>query len=152
MANTLLIYGSLTGNTEGVAYKIQEILREKGKEIEVKNAIDADINDLTGAYDNFIFAASTWDDGLPASDFNDFIERISSGQPSLTGKKVAILGCGDSNYVHFCGATTIMEKAFIADMGGEKIIETLRIDGYPEMEENQNLVRNWVEKLAALLT
>ena len=151
MANTILIYGSLTGNTEGVAFKVQEILREKGKEIEVKNAIDCDLNDLTAPYANFIFACSTWDDGLPASDFNDFIERISSSKPSLAGKKVAILGCGDSNYVHFCGATAIMEKLFITEMSGEKIIETLHIDGYPDMEENQTILRTWSEKLADLI-
>lgn len=151
MANTLLIYGSLTGNTEGVAYSVQGICRAKGKEIDVKNAIDADINDLTGNYSTFIFACSTWDDGLPASDFNDFLERINSVKPSLAGKKIAIFGLGDSNYVHFCSATITMEKAFITDMGGEKIIETMRIDGYPDMEENQAIVKNWAEKLAELI-
>lgn len=151
MANTLLIYGSLTGNTEGVAYNVQSMLREKGKEIDVKNAIDADIADLTGSYSNYIFACSTWDDGLPVSDFNDFLERISSSQPSLAGKKIAMIGLGDSNYVHFCGAISIMEQAFIAKMGGEKIIEPLRIDGYPEMEENKTHVQEWVEKLAPLI-
>lgn len=151
MANTLLIYGSLTGNTEGVAYNVQTILREKGKEIDVKNALDADVADLTGSYTGYIFACSTWDDGLPVSDFNDFLERISSSKPSLAGKKVAILGLGDSNYVHFCGATTVIEKAFITDMGGNKIIETLHIDGYPEMEENKAHVQTWTEKLATLI-
>lgn len=148
MANTILIYGSLTGNTEGVAFKVQEILREKGKEIEVKNALDCDLEDLTKPYTGFIFASSTWDDGLPASDFNDFIERISSSKPSLAGKKIAILGCGDSNYVHFCGATTIIENLFVNEMGGQKVIETIHIDGYPDMEENQALIRDWAMKLA----
>ncbi len=151
MANTLLIYGSLTGNTEGVAYKIQELLRSKSKEIDVKNAIDADLSDLTGSYSGFIFGCSTWDDGLPASDFNDFIERINTAKPNLAGKKIAIFGLGDSNYVHFCGATTIMEKTFVTEMNGAKIIETLHIDGYPDMEENQAIIKNWVEKLAELI-
>lgn len=151
MANTLLIYGSLTGNTEGVAYKLQEFCKNKGKNIEVKNAIDADLIDLQGNYDTFIFACSTWDDGLAQADFADFIERVNKGQLNLTGKKIAILGCGDSNYVHFCGATTIIEKVFVTDMGGTKIIETLHIDGYPETEENQTLLNRWTEKLIALL-
>lgn len=151
MANTLLIYGSLTGNTEGVSYKIQAICQGKGKEVEVKNALDADLNDLTGSYNNFIFACSTWDDGLPQADFNDFIERISPAKPSLAGKKIAIVGCGDSNYVHFCGATTILENLFINELGGEKITDTLRIDGYPETEENQATIKNWAEKLADLI-
>lgn len=151
MANTLLIYGSLTGNTEGVAYKIQELCKQQSKDIEVKNALDADLVDLTGAYTGFIFACSTWDDGLPETDFNDFIERISSNKPNLAGKKIAVLGCGDSNYVHFCQATEIIEKLFIGEMGGQKIIDTLHVDGYPDMEENQTIIQQWAEKLAALI-
>lgn len=151
MANTLLIFGSLTGNTEGVAHKIQEMSQAKGKEIEVKNAIDAGVEDLTGPYTGFIFACSTWDDGLPQADFADFIERINANKPSLAGKKVAILGCGDSNYVHFCGATQILEQTFINEMGGQKVLESLHIDGYPEMEENQAILKNWVDKLVELI-
>lgn len=151
MANTLLIYGSLTGNTEGVAHKIQEMSQAKGKEIEVKNALDADIADLTGPHNNFIFASSTWDDGLPQADFADFIERVSASKPSLANKKIAILGCGDSNYTHFCGATEIIEQLFIGEMGGQKIIENLHIDGYPEMEENQAALKNWVDRLVELI-
>lgn len=151
MANTLLIYGSLTGNTEGVAYKLQEFCKTKGKEVEVKNALDSDLADLQGNYNNFIFACSTWDDGLPQADFADFIERINKSQLNLTGKKIAILGCGDSNYVHFCGATSIIEKVFVTEMGGAKIIENLHIDGYPDTEENQTALKIWSEKLADLI-
>ena len=64
---------------------------------------------------------------------------------------MAVIGLGDSNYVHFCGAVNIIEQYFVNELGGQKIIETLRIDGYPEMEENQNLVNNWVEKIATLI-
>ncbi len=151
MANTLLIYGSLTGNTEGIAYKLQEFCKTRGKEVEVKNALDADIADLQGAYSTFIFACSTWDDGLCQADFADFIERVNKSQINLAGKKIAILGCGDSNYVHFCGATAIIEKTFVTDMSGAKIIENLHIDGYPETEENQALLNRWMEKLVALI-
>lgn len=151
MANTLLIYGSLTGNTEGVAYKLQELCKTKGKDIEIKNAVDADLTDLQGSHSSFVFACSTWDDGLPQADFADFIERVNKSQLNLAGKKIAILGCGDSNYTHFCGATEIIEKVFIAEMGGTKIIETLRVDGYPATEENQNLLNRWAEKLITLI-
>jgi len=151
MAKTLLIFGSLTGNTENVAYKIQEICKAKGKEIEVKNALDADASDLTGEYSSFIFASSTWDDGQLQSDFNDFIERIAESKPSLAEKKVAIFACGDSNYVNFCGSASILERVFVNEMGGKKIAEILRVNGYPETEENQTLIQGWAEKLADLI-
>lgn len=151
MANTLLIYGSLTGNTETLSHKIQEMLTAKGKEIDIKNAADSEATDLTGPHTTYILASSTWDDGLTTADFGDFIERLKASNPSLAGKKIAIVALGDSNYVHFCGAADVMEGYFVNQLGGQKIVESLRIDGYPEMEENQNLVNNWVEKLATLI-
>lgn len=151
MAKTLLIYGSLTGNTEGVAYKLQALAQSQGKEIAVKNALDADLADLQGDQSAYILACSTWDDGLPQADFAEFLEKIKPSSINLADKKVAILGCGDSNYVHFCGATTIIEEVFVKKMGANKIIDTLRIDGYPESEENQAQFQNWAEKLIALL-
>ncbi len=151
MAKTLLIYGSLTGNTENISNKVQALCKAKGKEIEIKNAMDADPSDLSGPYQNFILASSTWEDGQPQADFNDFIQKVVTVKPNLVGKKIAILGCGDSNYAHFCGATDIIEKIFVNDLGGKKIIETLRIDGYPETENNQTLLKNWAEKLAELI-
>lgn len=150
MSNTLIVYGSLTGNTEGIANRLQEFLKAKGKEVEVKNAVDADVADLQGSYNNFVFASSTWDDGLPQADFGDFIERVK-GKVSLAGKKVAVIGCGDSNYVHFCEAANVIEKVFVTEMGGTRIIENLRVDGYPETEENQTNINNWMEKLATLI-
>ena len=58
---------------------------------------------------------------------------------------------GDSNYVHFCGALERMEELFINKFKGQKIIEALRIDGYPDMEENQQKTTAWVEQLKGLI-
>ena len=151
MTNALIIYGSLTGNTEGVANKIQALMAEKGKEVTVKNASDCGVEDLTGPEPVLILASSTWDDGLLQADFIDFMERISSEKPNLSNKKVAFFGCGDSNYTKFCGAIGILEKEFAANMGGQKIIESLRIDGFPESTENQTAINNWAESLAKLI-
>jgi flavodoxin short chain len=151
MAKTLLIYGSLTGNTENISHKIQALCQEKGKEIEVKNVMDAKVEDLTGSYECLVLASSTWDDGQPQTDFNDFIEKVVQVKPNLATKQIAIVGCGDSNYIHFCEATKVIEKIFVNDLGGHKIIETLCIDGYPETESNQTLLKRWVEKLVELI-
>jgi flavodoxin short chain len=151
MANTLLIYGSLTGNTEGVAYKLQTLGKNQDKEIEIKNSDEADVADLQGPHTTLILACSTWDDGLCQVDFADFIERVNKSQINLADKKIAILGCGDSNYVHFCGATSIIEKVFVTEMGGKKVIENLHIDGFPDTEENQTHFQQWAEKLIKLL-
>jgi flavodoxin short chain len=151
MANALIIYGSLTGNTEGVANKIQSLMAEKGKEVTIKNAGECGVADLTGPEPILILASSTWDDGLLQADFADFLERIASEKPNLSAKKMAFFGCGDSNYNKFCGAIDILESEFTGPMAGQKIVESLRIDGFPESEENQTSINNWVENLATLI-
>jgi flavodoxin short chain len=151
MANALVIYGSLTGNTEGVANKIKDLMTEKGKTIEVRNSAECGVEDLTGPEPVLILASSTWDDGLLQADFADFMERIASEIPNLADKKVAFFGCGDSNYNKYCGAVGILETEFAQNMGGQKIIESLKIDGFPEGEENINAIQAWVDQLATLI-
>jgi flavodoxin short chain len=151
MSKTLIIYGSLTGNTEGAAFKISDLLQAAGHTVEVKNAVDCELDALQGDFDHLLLACSTWDDGLPQGDFKDFMERVETSELDLSSKKVSMLGLGDSNYVHFCGALEAMEELFIGKFKGQKIIEHLRIDGYPDMEENQQKVAAWVEQLKGLI-
>jgi flavodoxin short chain len=151
MANTLILYGSLTGNTQSVAEKIQSICQSKGKEVEVKNIADADAQDLTGPHSCLIFASSTWDDGHLQADWADFMERTANQPIDLTGKKVAIFGCGDSNYSVFCGAVEVLEQEFLVKRHGEKLMESLKIDGFPDMTENQTAIQAWAEQLANVL-
>jgi flavodoxin short chain len=151
MSKTLIIYGSLTGNTEGVAFKISDMLQAAGQEAEVKNAIDCELDALEGDFDHLMLACSTWDDGLPQGDFLEFMERVENSQLDLSAKKISLVGLGDSNYVHFCGALEQMEELFVGKFKGQKIIEALRIDGYPDMEENQQKVTAWVEQLKGLI-
>ena len=150
MIENLLVYGTLTGNTEGVAQKIQTLLSQKGKTVELKNVNQLEVEELAAASNSLIIATSTWDDGLPCSDWVEFLEEHAGQLPSLTAKKLALFGCGDSNYSKFCGGLTVLEQEFI-QLGGQKVIEPLRIDGFPEGEENQNKIIAWVEQLAGLI-
>ena len=87
MSKTLIIYGSLTGNTEGVAFKISDMLQTAGHETEVRNAIDCELDALEGDFDHLMLACSTWDDGLPQGDFLEFMERVENAQLDLSAKK-----------------------------------------------------------------
>jgi len=145
----LILYGTLTGNTEIVANKLVELLTAAGKSVEAKNVNMASADDVAGVENCLIVASSTWDDGLPCSDMVDFLEE-NANLPDLTGKKVAFFGCGDSNYVKFCGAVDILEEKFTA-AGGQKITDSLRLDGFVESEANQQKISDFANRLAALL-
>lgn len=152
MAATMILYGSLTGNTQAVAEKIQAICQEKGKEVEVKNIAEAGAEDLTGETSFFVLASSTWDDGHLQADWADYMERIAGAEINLAGKKLAFFGCGDSNYSIFCGAVDRLEEEFANKRGGQKVMESLKIDGFPEMDENISKIQAWAEQLANLIS
>lgn len=146
----LLVYGSLTGNTENVAQQIQKIIHDAGKELEIKNINLSSTADLTQVENLLIVASSTWDDGLLCSDMADFLEENTAELPDLTGKKLAFFGCGDSNYPKFCHAVDTLENLFTSK-GGQKVIDSLKIDGYIEDENNQDKIKNFAQQLISWL-
>ena len=146
----LLIYGTLTGNTENVAQQIKTLVEESAKELEIKNINQTSIADISAVENLLIVASSTWDDGLPCSDMADFLEESAQDLPDLAGKKLAFFGCGDSNYVQFCKAVDILEETF-TKKGGEKICNSFKIDGYVEDEGNQEKIKNFAKEITQSL-
>ena len=144
MANMLIIYGSTTGNTESVAETIK-------KQLASHNPILQDVADISSEdlikYDVLVLGASTWDDGLLQQDFRDFVENLDV---DLSGKKLAIFGLGDKNYPNFCEAAPILEATF-TKLGGQKIIETMKIDGFPDEEKNKEKIERWCVDLQTKL-
>lgn len=140
---TLVLYGSLTGNTEYVATLISENLNQNNVDHELINVTELSPQKIL-EFDNLIIGCSTWDYGQLQDDFKTFFAEIQSYD--FTGKKFAVFGCGDSSYVDFCEAVTIIEK-FLTSKKATKIIAGLKIDGFPQMSNNQKLLTNWLKDL-----
>jgi flavodoxin I len=85
-----LFFGSDEGNTERVAYRIQQRLGD-----DVVDVYDvADVTQLTFAdYDYFILGIPTWDFGQIQSDWEEFWDDAAA--IDFSGKKVALFGLGD---------------------------------------------------------
>jgi flavodoxin I len=130
MSKVLIIYGSTTGNTEQVAGWIGAVLKPKGHVVRIKNVTDARVEDLEKDHDLILLGVSTWgDDGVEfQEDFVPFYKELD--RVLLTGRKVALFGCGDSGYEHFCGALDLLE-AKMEELGAIIVNEPLRIDGEP---------------------
>ncbi len=90
MAQIGLFFGSDEGNTESVAYRIQQRLGS-----DVVDVFDvADVTQLEFAeYDKIILGISTWDFGQIQSDWEEFWGDIE--QVPFAGKTVALFGLGD---------------------------------------------------------
>ncbi len=134
MAKALIVFGSTTGNTEGVADDIGKILNKNGIPTQIKNAAEVSPAGLADGYDAVIMGCSTWgeEDIELQDDFVEIYENLD--KVGLAGKKVAVFGCGDSSYTHFCGAVDVIEQKAEA-LGAKIIVGSLKIDGDPEASE-----------------
>lgn len=87
-----IFYGSSTGTTEGIARRIAEKLGVDSKDIhDVSGASAADV----APYEVLLLGTSTWGAGDLQDDWEGFLSQLKS--QDLSGKLVALFGCGDSS-------------------------------------------------------
>lgn len=148
MKKVLIVYGSTTGNTKLVAGMMGSIMQKSGFDVTVKNVTDSKVSELGGSYAATMLGSSTWGDDTIEfqEDFAAFFEELDSAP--LKGTNVAVFGCGDSSYPHFCGAVDLLEERML-NLGANLLNEPLRIDGDPEgaFDEIQSWVEDIVEKI-----
>lgn len=144
----LILYGSTTGNAEMVAEQIQDNLADH--ETDLMDVAEASV-DVLNDYEAIVAGSSTWDDGLLQQDFRDFAEDLKEASPDMSDKKVTVFGLGDSNYPDFCEAANLLEELF-SKFGSTKVGETLKIDGFPDEEENEQKIDDWSEAVAKKLS
>lgn len=145
MASAIIVYGSTTGNTETTAELIEKTLAAKGLTVTLKNVTDATIDEL-GNFDLVLFGCSTWgeDEIELQDDFIPYYEELEKAP--LSGRKVAVFGCGDSSYTYFCGAVDAIEDK-VRDAGGNLVTDGLKIDGEPD--DFKGDITDWAEEVAA---
>lgn len=159
-----IFYGSSTGNTEEVAFRLAKML----------NVNDSDVHDVAhsapsdmGKYDLLLLGSSTWGNGDLQDDWYDFIDGAES--LDLAGKSIALFGCGDETMSNtFCDAVGILyermqktcarfigkyeggsytfdeSKAFV---GGQFL--GLLLDEVNEPEKTENRLEYWVARIKA---
>lgn len=103
-----VFYGSLTGTTAAIA---QQIAQKLGvEEADVHNVSETPVSAL-GDYEILVAGTSTWGSGEVQEDWYDFIDGMKGVE--LSGKKVALFGCGDENMSDtFCNGVAVLYKAF----------------------------------------
>lgn len=146
MAKALIVFGSTTGNTEGVADDIGKILNKNGIPATVKNAAEVSAAGLAEGYDTVLMGCSTWgDEDVELQD--DFVGLYDEMEKvGVNGKKVAVFGCGDSSYTHFCGAVDAIEKK-AESLGARIIVGSLKIDGDPDA----GTVEEWTAEVMSMM-
>ena len=114
MKSTIVIYGSSTGTCEDVAKKIAGKLGCEAVDVQNITA------DTVRQHDNLILGTSTWGAGDMQDDWYSGLEMLK--KLDLTGKTVALFGCGESgNFPDtFCGGMSEIYNA-VAGKGARLI-------------------------------
>ncbi|MCT4636319.1 MAG: flavodoxin [Bacteroidales bacterium] len=89
MGNTLILYGSTTGNTEKVAGLISSNIDNS----EIARVEEFDFSSI-GSYDNIIIGSSTWGIGDLQDDWEGALSDLKNAD--LSGKKISFFGLGDA--------------------------------------------------------
>ena len=122
MKKTIVVYGSSTGTCEGIA---NDIASKLGVEAISASKLSADI---VAENENLILGTSTWGSGEIQDDWYDGLKALKSSD--ISGKTVAIFGCGDSSSYSdtFCGG--MAELYNTAKDGGAKVVGAVDASDY----------------------
>lgn len=146
MSGIIVVYASLTGNTEEMANKIVQGVREAGIEPVVKRVEDVSASDLAN-YHGILFGAYTWGDGELPDEFLDFYDELE--EISLEGKKAAVFGSCDSSYSEY-GVAVDMLMTKLTERGAEVVQDGLKIELTPNKAGREACVefgKTFVSKL-----
>ena len=132
MKKTVIIYGSSTGTCEELAGRI-------GARLGVDDVIGVgDLDDnVIASNDNLILGTSTWGAGEMQDDWYDGVRTLRGAD--LSGKTVALFGCGDSESYPdtFVGGMSELYNA--AKNAGANVIGAVSTDGYT-FDESESVV------------
>lgn len=126
MANAMIVYGSSTGVTEGIARKIGDALGDaelvEASQLSESNAASFD------DYSLVVLGASTWGIGDLQDDFHAKLGVIEGA--ALSGVKVAVFGTGDQeSYADsFVDGIGILAEA--AEKAGATLVGKTSTEGY----------------------
>ncbi len=122
-----ILWGSQTGNSEGLARKISKTLGSKGFAPTVYDMADYDVSKLADE-SLLLLVTSTFGDGEPPDNAASFYNWLLSDEaPKLAALKYAVLALGDSSYPDFCKCGIDIDLRFKA-LGATPIVDRVDCD------------------------
>ena len=122
MNATIVVYGSSTGTCEAIAEKIAQKLGCEA--IDVQNLTA----DVVNNNQNLILGTSTWGAGELQDDWYDGLKVLQGAD--LTGKTIALFGCGDCESYGDTFVGGIGELFNALKTSGATFVGAVDIDGY----------------------
>ena len=122
-----VLYGSQTGNSEGLAKKTAQHLEEKGFQVTLSSMSDFKPNNLK-KINNLLVIVSTHGEGDPPDNALSFHEYVHGRRaPQLDHLSFSVLSLGDSSYEFFCQTGKEFDERF-KELGGTRLFDRVDCD------------------------
>ncbi|MEH7383382.1 flavodoxin [Bacillus sp. JJ1533] len=149
MNNAILVYASMSRNTELMATYIAEGVEEKGVQLDVKECFEIDPNELVN-YHGILIGSYTWGEGELPDELLDFYDEMD--HLDFHFKKSTVFGSGSALYSNFGGAVDLLVEK-LKERGADIIADPLKVELTPN-DKNEIICkefgRQFAEKLIAL--
>ncbi|WP_284640735.1 assimilatory sulfite reductase (NADPH) flavoprotein subunit [Paenibacillus silviterrae] len=122
-----ILYGSQSGNAQGLAKKSAKVLEANGFQVNVSSMSDFKTNQLKKVQ-QLLIVVSTHGEGEPPDNAISFHEFLNSKRaPQLDGLRFSVLALGDSSYELFCQTGKDFDTRLEA-LGGTRLYERVDCD------------------------
>jgi sulfite reductase (NADPH) flavoprotein alpha-component len=143
--SVLILYATVTGNSETLAKTLADALRPTGLNARVQDMAHCRPNVLMQA-NCVLVVASTYGDGEPPDDAVPFWEAIvNSNELNLSGVKYSVLALGNTTYDNFCKFGRELDGA-LEYHGATRLFPRVDCDA-----EYDQPARDWMDGVLATL-
>lgn len=135
----LILYGSVTGNSEICAEKAADVARQRGYDPTLESMAATEPEVLT-QFPIALIITSTYGDGDPPDGTEDFHEAVvHARRVLLTRLRFSVLALGDSCYDQFCKCGRDYDET-LEQLGGSRIHPRVDYD-----TDYDDLADQWIE-------
>lgn len=122
-----VLYASDTGNSKEIAGQLGEVVRGKGRDVQVVDVAKYKTKSLKSERELLLVVATHGEGDPPPSalDFFEFLEGKKA--PKLPDLKFSVLALGDSTYEHFCSAGRRVDERLQA-LGATPLLDRVDCD------------------------
>jgi sulfite reductase (NADPH) flavoprotein alpha-component len=134
-----VLYGSETGNAEGLARDIARRAQERGLIASVDDLARYKTRELKNEQ-TLLFVTSTHGEGEPPEPALPFFEFLGSRKaPSLKHAQFAVLALGDSTYAQYCEAGRVLDRR-LEELGAARLHDRIDCDVDYDIE-----AKRWID-------